>query len=57
MTTDEQVTALQEQLARQSAARHLAEQQLADLAARVDNAQRLATMGDYDWHVASDTNT
>lgn len=48
---------LQEQLAQERAARRLAEQQLADLVARVDNAQRLATMGDYDWHVATDTNT
>ncbi|MEO5654326.1 MAG: PAS domain-containing protein, partial [Marmoricola sp.] len=30
---------------------------LADLAARVDNAQILANMGDYDWHIPSDTNT
>jgi PAS domain S-box-containing protein len=37
-------------------ARYRAETQLADLTARVDNAQRLANMGDYDWHVASDTN-
>ncbi len=29
---------------------------LRDLAARVDNAQHLAHMGDYDWHIASDTN-
>lgn len=33
-----------------------AEERLADLTARVDNAQRLANMGDYDWHIASDTN-
>jgi PAS domain S-box-containing protein len=33
-----------------------AEVDLADLAARVDNAQHLADMGDYDWHIASDTN-
>ncbi len=31
-------------------------ERLRDLQARVDNAQQLATMGDYDWHVASDTN-
>ena len=30
---------------------------LADLIARVDNAQQLANMGDYDWHIATDTNT
>jgi len=37
----------------------LAESQraLADLRNRVDNAQQLAHMGDYDWHVASDTNS
>jgi PAS domain S-box-containing protein len=29
---------------------------LRDLAARVDNAQHLAHMGDYDWHISSDTN-
>ena len=37
-------------------ARHDAENELADLVARVANAQRLAGMGDYDWHIASDTN-
>ena len=37
-------------------ARHEAESELADLVARVANAQRLAGMGDYDWHIASDTN-
>ena len=31
--------------------------ELADLRSRVDNAQRLAEMGDYDWHIESDTNT
>jgi PAS domain S-box-containing protein len=30
---------------------------LADLRARVDSAQHLAAMGDYDWHIASDTNS
>ena len=34
-----------------------AKQALADLQARVDNAQQLANMGDYDWHIASDTNS
>jgi hypothetical protein len=29
---------------------------LRDLTARVDNAQHLAQMGDYDWHISSDTN-
>ncbi len=33
------------------------EESLADLASRVDNAQQLAEMGDYDWHIPSDTNT
>ena len=37
-------------------ARAQAEEELADLAARVDSAQQLANMGDYDWHIASDTN-
>ena len=37
-------------------ARAQAEEKLADLAARVDSAQQLASMGDYDWHIASDTN-
>lgn len=37
-------------------ARHHAESELSDLVARVANAQRLAGMGDYDWHIASDTN-
>ena len=34
-----------------------AKQALADLQARVDNAQQLANMGDYDWHIATDTNS
>jgi PAS domain-containing protein len=34
---------------------HLADQ-LRDLQARVDNAQQLAGMGDYDWHIATNTN-
>jgi PAS domain S-box-containing protein len=33
-----------------------AEASLGDLQARVDNAQALANMGDYDWEIASDTN-
>jgi PAS domain S-box-containing protein len=33
-----------------------AEERFADLTARVDNAQQLANMGDYDWHIATDTN-
>ncbi|MBO9521070.1 MAG: response regulator [Nocardioidaceae bacterium] len=30
--------------------------ELADLALRVDSAQHLAGMGDYDWHIPTDTN-
>jgi PAS domain S-box-containing protein len=30
---------------------------LRDLTARVNNAQQLANMGDYDWHIPTDTNT
>src|SRR6478735_5414527 len=30
---------------------------LHDLTTRVNNAQLLANMGDYDWHIATDTNT
>ena len=37
--------------------REAAEEALRDLQARVDNAQELAHMGDYDWEIASDTNT
>jgi PAS domain S-box-containing protein len=37
--------------------RAVSEANLADLAARVDNAQLLANMGDYDWHIPTDTNT
>jgi PAS domain S-box-containing protein len=33
-----------------------AEDALRDLQARVDNAQQLAHMGDYDWEIATDTN-
>jgi PAS domain S-box-containing protein len=33
------------------------QQALADLRARVDSAQRLANMGDYDWHISTDTNS
>ncbi len=34
-----------------------AEAALSDLRVRVDNAQQLADMGDYDWHIPTDTNT
>ncbi|KAA1429423.1 response regulator [Nocardioides antri] len=33
------------------------QRELADLQARVANAQQLANMGDYDWHIATDTNS
>jgi PAS domain S-box-containing protein len=33
-----------------------AEERLDDLVVRVNNAQHLAGMGDYDWHIPSDTN-
>ncbi len=36
--------------------RALSQESLADLSARVDNAQHLANMGDYDWHIPTDTN-
>lgn len=39
------------------AALEAARGELADLRSRVDSAQRLAAMGDYDWHIASDTNS
>jgi PAS domain S-box-containing protein len=32
------------------------QEQLADLVNRVDNAQHLANMGDYDWHIPTDIN-
>jgi PAS domain S-box-containing protein len=32
------------------------EEALSDLTERVNSAQHLANMGDYDWHIASDTN-
>jgi PAS domain S-box-containing protein len=38
------------------AARLNAAAELADLVQRVDSAQHLATMGDYDWHIPTDTN-
>jgi PAS domain S-box-containing protein len=38
------------------AARALAEQRLDELVERVDCAQQLANMGDYDWNIGADTN-
>jgi PAS domain S-box-containing protein len=37
-------------------ARIEADERLDDLVVRVDNAQHLAGMGDYDWHIPTDTN-
>ncbi len=37
--------------------REAAEEALRDLQARIDNAQELAHMGDYDWEIAPDINT
>ena len=37
--------------------RETAEEALRDLQARIDNAQQLAHMGDYDWEIAPDINT
>jgi PAS domain S-box-containing protein len=37
-------------------ARLTAEGELGDLQLRVDSAQQLADMGDYDWHIATDSN-
>ena len=39
-----------------AAGRAVSEEDLADLTARVDNAQHLANMGDYDWHIPTNTN-
>ncbi|MCW2754288.1 MAG: domain S-box protein [Marmoricola sp.] len=39
-----------------TAARIVAESELDDLTMRVNSAQHLASMGDYDWHIATDTN-
>lgn len=48
---------LQERLEQALQDRQAAEHALRDLQARVDNAQQLAHMGDYDWEIATDTNT
>ena len=42
---------------RTAVARLVAEAQHRELTARVANAQHLAHMGDYDWHIATDRNT
>ncbi len=41
----------------QSLERAHAEEKLNDLVSRVDSAQHLANMGDYDWHIPTDVNT
>lgn len=43
-------------LLEQARGRKAAEEELASLTQRVDNAQKLANMGDYDWHIPTDTN-
>ncbi|MBI2244758.1 MAG: PAS domain-containing protein [Nocardioides sp.] len=43
-------------LAAAAAARRAAEEELELLRQRMDNAQALANMGDYDWHIPTDTN-
>jgi PAS domain S-box-containing protein len=53
---DPERTRLEEALAAAHAAREAAEEELAHLQARMDNAQALAHMGDYDWNVTTDTN-
>ncbi len=53
---DQRRTALAAHLLETSLTRLRVEQELADLSARVDNAQQLAGMGDYDWHIPTDTN-
>ena len=47
---------LQELLEQALVSREAAEQALRDFQARVDNAQQLAHMGDYDWEIATDIN-
>lgn len=41
---------------RAALARVASHAELVDLASRIDNAQHLARMGDYDWHIPTDTN-
>jgi PAS domain S-box-containing protein len=43
-------------LLRQTLGRLGAQHRYDDLVQRVDNAQQLANMGDYDWHIPTDTN-
>ncbi len=53
----EAASGLAHALAGERRAHRTAAADLVDLQHRVDNAQQLANMGDYDWHVATDTNT
>ena len=56
-TTDiDELRGLAAQLVDLAARGAQAEHRLADLTERVDAAQQLANMGDYDWHIATDTN-
>jgi outer membrane protease len=52
----ESPTGPEQALAAEVAARQAAEHELALLQQRMDNAQALANMGDYDWHIPTDTN-
>jgi len=54
---DDDERGLAEALIEATAGRLSAEERLSDLATRVNHAQELANMGDYDWHIATDTNT
>jgi hypothetical protein len=49
--------ALPERLDQALREKEVAEHALRDLQARIDNAQQLAHMGDYDWEIATDRNT
>jgi PAS domain S-box-containing protein len=53
---DEDVTGAAVAVVDGALARLDAEERLADLVVRVDSAQHLAGMGDYDWHIPTDTN-
>jgi PAS domain S-box-containing protein len=48
---------LQQRMSEALREKETAEDALRDLQARIDNAQQLAHMGDYDWEIATDTNT
>lgn len=54
--TDPVTDSSQERLREALQDKATAEEALRDLQARVDNAQQLANMGDYDWEIATDTN-